>query len=393
MKINLNELNYDIEEIFPKIVEYRRHIHKNPELSNREFKTTEFIIKILNELSIKFERITETGVLGIVGRGENCIALRADIDALPLQEETQLPFASTNQGIMHACGHDIHTAVLLGVATILKKYENSLNGTIKLIFQPSEELIPGGALKMIKAGVLKNPRPKYVLGQHIFPELNVGEIAVAAGPVMASGDELYWNFFGKASHAAQPHMGNDPLMVAANLVLHFQNMLNKNKNPLSPAVLSITSIIGGKATNVFPEFVSMQGTLRTFDETLRNKLHNLIEEHSATFANLYDVKCDIDIRKGFPALVNDDFLANQFKNLMTDALGKDNIKDFEPKMWAEDFAYYALEIPSLFWFLGVKNPKEEQIFPLHNSKLNPDENAIKTGILAMFISAVELLDK
>jgi len=392
MKINFNDIKNYLENIFSKVVEYRRHLHQNPELSNREFKTTEYIVKILDELNIKHKRITETGVIGFIGSGENCIALRADIDALPLEEETQLPFASINKGVMHACGHDMHTAILLGVATILKKYENSLQGTIKLIFQPSEELIPGGALKMIKAGVLADPKPKYVLGQHIFPELNVGELAVASGPVMASSDELYWNFYGKSSHAAQPHLGNDPLIVAANLAIHFQNMLNKNKNPLSPAVLSITSIIGGKATNIFPEFVSMQGTLRTFDETLRSKLHNLIKEHSNTFASLYDVKCDIDIRKGFPALINNYVLANQFKSLMSEHLGKNNVKDFEPKMWAEDFAYYALEVPSLFWFLGVKSPDEQNTYPLHNSKLNPDENAIKIGMLAMVIAAIEFLE-
>lgn len=392
MKLDLNDLKSKINEIFPKIVEYRRKIHQNPELSNKEFKTTELIINVLNEFEINYKRITETGAVGLIGEGDNCIALRADIDALPIQEETNLPFASKNDGVMHACGHDLHTAMLLGAALILKKYERKLNGSVKLIFQPSEEQIPGGATKMIKAGVLENPHPKCVLGQHIFPELNSGEVAISSGPVMASGDELYWNFYGKGSHAGQPHLGNDPLTVAANLVLHFPSMLNKNKNPLNPAVLSITSIIGGKATNVFPDFVSMQGTLRTFDENLRNHLHKLIEEHSIKFASLYDVKCDVDIRKGFPALINDTRLTDKFKEIAKSVIGDDKVKSFEPKMWAEDFAYYAKEIPAVFWFLGVKNPSNSEIHPLHNAKLNPDEEAMKTGILLLVSSALSLLN-
>jgi len=391
MKPSFIEIKNLIEEIYQLVVGFRRKIHQNPELSNKEFATTEFIISILKENNIEYKRITETGAVGIIGMGNNCIALRADIDALPIKEETELPFASQNPGIMHACGHDFHTAILLGSAIILKKFEEHLNGTIKLIFQPSEELIPGGALKMIKAGVLDNPRPKYVFGQHIYPELNTGEIAVSAGPVMAAADELYWNLYGKGSHAAQPHMGNDPLIVAAHLIIHLQAMLNKNKNPFSPAVLSVTSVIGGKATNIFPEFASMQGTLRTFDESLRSKLHKLIENNSRQIASLFDVKCDVEVRKGFPALINNSELVDKFKDIANQALGVNNVHSFEPKMWAEDFAYFAREVPSVFWFLGVKQSVDSEVVPLHNSKLNPDEQALKTGMLAMVSAAIELL--
>jgi len=391
MKPTILEVKNLVEEIYPEVVQFRRKIHQNPELSNKEFATTEFIISILKENNIEYKQITETGVVGIIGNGDNCIALRADIDALPIKEETNLPFASQNQGIMHACGHDLHVAMLLGSAIILKKYENHLRGTIKLIFQPSEELIPGGALKMIKAGVLNNPRPKYILGQHIYPELNTGEIAVAPGPIMAATDELYWNLYGKGSHAAQPHLGSDPLTVAAHLIIHLQTMLNKNKNPFSPAVLSVTSVIGGKATNVFPEFAAMQGTLRTFDEGLRSKLHKLIENNSRQLASLFDVKCDVEVRKGFPALINNPELVDKFKNISAQLLGSDKVHSFEPKMWAEDFAYFAREVPSVFWFLGVKNALDNEVVPLHNSKLNPDEQSMKTGVLTMVNSALELL--
>ncbi len=391
MKPSIIEIKNQIGEIYQQVVDFRRKIHQNPELSNKEFATTEFIISILKDNNIEYKRITETGAVGIIGKGNNCIALRADIDALPIKEETELPFASQNPGIMHACGHDFHTAILLGSAIILKKFEEHLNGTIKLIFQPSEELIPGGALKMIKAGVLDNPRPKYVLGQHIYPELNTGEIAVSAGPVMAAADELYWNLYGKGSHAAQPHMGNDPLIVAANLIIYLQAMLNNNKNPFSPAVLSVTSVIGGNATNIFPEFASMQGTLRTFDESLRSKLHKLIENNSRQIASLFDVKCDVEVRKGFPALINNSELVDKFKYIANQALGVNNVHGFEPKMWAEDFAYFAREVPSVFWFLGVKQSVDSEVVPLHNSKLNPDEQALKTGMLAMVSAAIELL--
>ncbi len=391
MKPSIIEINNQVEEIYQQVVDFRRKIHQNPELSNKEFATTEFIISILKENNIEYKRITETGVVGVIGYGKNCLALRADIDALPIKEETDVPFASQNHGIMHACGHDLHTAMLLGSAIILKKFENHLNGTIKLIFQPSEESIPGGALKMIKAGVLDNPRPKFILGQHIYPELNTGEIAVSAGPVMAAADELYWNLYGKGSHAAQPHMGNDPLVVAAHLIIHLQTMLNKNKNPFSPAVLSVTSVIGGKATNVFPDFVSMQGTLRTFDAELRSKLHKLIEHNSRQLSSLFDVKCNVEIRKGFPALINDAELAEKFKTITVSLLGNDKVHNFEPKMWAEDFAYFAREVPSVFWLLGVKNALDNEIIPLHNSKLNPDELAMKTGVLTMVNAAIELL--
>lgn len=382
----------EVEGLYDKVLAHRRFIHSNPELSCQEHKTTSYIIGVLKELGIDYKQITETGVVANIGKGEKCIALRADIDALPIEEETGLEFSSENKGVMHACGHDLHTAMLLGVAEILKKYENQLNGTIKLIFQPSEELLPGGAIKMINAGVLDNPRPMMVFGQHIDPDTETGRVAVSAGPVMASSDELYWTLTGKGSHAAQPHLGNDPIVASTELVSHFQTMINKFRNPLNPAVISVTSIIGGKATNIFPDFVSMKGTLRTFDDNLRAELQNRIVVSSQTLCSLFNVDCNIDIKKGYPPLVNDEQATSSFIKFVSEYLPTEKIDKFEPKMWAEDFAYFAKEIPSVFWFLGVKKDLNEPTIPLHNPRLNPDEEAMKNGVGVMAYIAFKFLE-
>ncbi len=389
---NLNiAIESEIENIFDKILSHRRTIHSNPELSCKEFETTDYIISVLDELGIKYEKITPTGVVAILGQGEKCIALRADIDALPIEEDTGLPFASKNKGIMHACGHDLHVAMLLGAAEILKKHEAMLSGTVKLIFQPSEELLPGGAIQMINAHALENPRPMYVFGQHINPEAESGSISTVSGPMMASSDELYWTLIGKGSHAAQPHAGNDPIAAAAELVSHFQIMLNKARNPLYPAVLSVTSIIGGSATNIFPDSASMQGTLRTFDDDLRTQLHEKIEATSRTICSLFNVECHLEIKRGYPPLINDEKATSNFLSFISEYLPKIKIEKAEPKMWAEDFAYFAKQIPSVFWFLGVKKNISEPTIPLHNPKLNPDETAMKSGVGALVLAAIKFL--
>lgn len=376
---------------FDNVIKHRRIIHANPELSCQEFATSAYVCDTLGKLGIEYHKCTETGVVGIIGKGDDCIALRADIDALPIYEETGLEFASKNVGVMHACGHDMHTAILLGVAQILKEMESELNGTIKLIFQPSEELLPGGAIQMINAGVLENPRPKMVFGQHIEPSMPSGTLHFASGPVMASADEIYWTLRGKGSHAAQPHLGNDPISAAAAIINHFQTMLNKNKNPLKPAVLSIASINGGSATNIFPEEVKMKGTLRTFDDELRSDLQKLIDEHSLSISSLFGVDCEIEIRKGYPPLINDPIATDFAKSSAEKILSKEKVFDFEPKMWAEDFAYFAKNVPSVFWFLGAKPIEQQEIIPLHNSKLSPDEQAMINGVATMAFVAMASL--
>lgn len=389
---NINSLIHsEITTIFDEIISIRRQIHQNPELSFAEFKTSELIRKFLKDNSIPFEIIAETGTIAYIGNGSPCIALRADIDALPIQEEIDIEFASKIAGVMHACGHDLHTSILLGAAKILKKLEQSIKGTIKLIFQPGEEKLPGGAIKLIKEGVLDNPKPDFIFGQHVDPEKETGIISISAGTILASADELYLTLCGVQSHAAQPHLGSDVILAASNLIVNLQSIVSRQRNPLLPGVLSITSINGGSATNILPEKVELKGTLRSFDANWRKQALNMIENQIINFSNIYNLKYDFKPILGYPPLVNNHIAVEHIKKVATDFLGRDKVHSFEPKMWAEDFAYYSQEIPSAFWFLGVKPKGISQMIPLHNSRFNPDENSINTGIALMVLVAYQFL--
>ncbi len=391
MKIPLKNIYNDAKNYFPKIVEHRRRIHKNPELSFQEFETSKYIRNVLDELNISYKIMAGTGVIAAFGSGEKCVGLRADIDALPIQEETGLEFSSRNDGVMHACGHDMHTSMLLGAAEILKKYEVSLNGVVKLIFQPGEEKLPGGAKKLIEEGVLQNPAPEIMFGQHIFPELHVGKIALASGPVMASADEFYITIKGKGAHAAQPHNGYDPILAASNLVQHYQSMMTKSRDPLKPGVLSVTSIHGGSANNIFPDEVELKGTMRAFDEQWRRELHNLFERHTREICSLYGCSSEINLVKGYPAVVNDQIAALLTAEAGKEIFGEEFVIEFIPKMWGEDFAFYAQQVPAAFFFTGVL-PHHEQTMPtLHNSGLNPDEEGMIYGTTMLTVAAMKYL--
>lgn len=382
-----------VENIFHKVIENRRAIHRNPELSFKEYETSDFIISKLDELNIQYKRLTETGVVAYIGSGDNCVALRADIDALPILEETGLPFSSERKGVMHACGHDMHTSMLLGVAEVLKSLEKELNGCVKLIFQPGEEKVPGGASIMIESGVLENPKPKAIFGQHIFPAKRSGTISLNSGPFFASADEIYWTIKGKSGHAAQPHLSSDSILAASQLINFYQSLITKFRNPLNPGVLSVTSIHGGSATNIFPDEVKMMGTLRAFDEKWRMEMHKLLVEKSKELVSIYNCECEVRIEKGYPALINDKSTTEFIYELGTELFGNDNVEIIEPVMFGEDFAYYAQNIPAAFWFIGV-NPNSNEIMPpLHNSKLNPDESAMQKGIILMSNAAINFLTK
>jgi len=375
-----------VKAVHEEMVFHRRHLHQNPELSFKEFETHKYIRNTLSDYGIENYSIGETGVVGLIGMGEKCIALRADIDALPISEETGLPFCSKNEGVMHACGHDMHTAMLLGAAKILKKNEDKLNGIVKLIFQPGEEKTPGGASILIKEGVLVNPKPEAVFGQHIYPDAPVGTISVAPGYIMAAPDELYWTISGKGGHAAQPHLNNDVIISASQLVIYLQSLITKFRNPVSPGLLSVTAIHGGSAPNVFPDEVKLMGTLRSFDNNWREKMHSLIVEKSKEICKLYGTECEVRIEKGYPAVFNNEATTSFIQKTAKDIFGDKSVLEFEPKMWGEDFGYYAKEIPSTFWFLGVR-PVDTPYMPgLHNSKMSPDEEAMVYGT-AMFVEA------
>lgn len=393
----MQDLNkYIIEkakELYPKIKEVRRFIHQNPELSFKEYDTTTLIKSKLNELEIENYQITETGVIGIIGdKSKKCVALRADIDALPIKEETGLEYASKNDNVMHACGHDMHTSMLLGAAEILKNIESSLNGCVKLIFQPGEESLPGGASILIENGVLENPKPEAIFGQHINPLEETGKISLTSGPVMASTDEFYWTIKGKGAHAAQPHKANDTILTAANLIQYYQSMMTKFRNPLDAGVLTVASIHGGNSTNIFPEELKMKGTLRAYNHIWREEMLRLVPEKSSFIGNLYDTDVEIKVVNGYPATINNVTTTKYVRKISDKIFDENTILDFEPKMWAEDFSYFSNQIPGTFWFLGVKSSDLNEMPMLHNPKLNPDEEALINGTALLAASAFNYFD-
>ncbi len=386
--MNANYFLDKAEEIKNNIVSYRRHIHQNPELSFLEYKTSKFIQDKLKSLNIDFEIYGKnpelpdaepTGVLAVIGKKVGkCVALRADIDALPVKEETGLEFKSKADGVMHACGHDMHTAMLLGVAEILKSIEDQLEGKVLLIFQPAEEKLPGGAKVMLDEGIFDKIKPDIILGQHIDPQGKLGTLAACSGPTMASTDEIHLTVKGKGSHAAQPHLGQDPILTSAQILLAFHTLIVKNRNPLEPGILTIASLNAGNTTNIFPEKAELKGTLRAYNNEWRFEMHKHIERTVRNICDIYGCDFDLNIEKGYIPLINDNSTTEFVKQYSGDIFGKNNILEFEPKMWAEDFAYFAREIPSTFYYLGVK-PEGETLPGLHNPKLSPSEEAMSKG--------------
>jgi len=381
--MNNDAIIKNVNDIYDEIVEIRRRIHRNPELSFEEYETHDLIVEILERFNIKCETVAKTGVVAHIGSGQDCIALRADIDALPIHEETNLPYASLNDGKMHACGHDMHTSMLLGAAKILKENEHLLDKTIKLIFQPGEEKLPGGASIMIKEGVLDNPRPSAVYGQHIYPGAEVGKVLTCVGPIMASADELYWTINGKSTHAAQPHLGADPIVCASALIQAYQSMMTKFRDPLDSGVLSVTSIHGGASTNIIPDEVKMMGTMRAFNETWRKDMHLKLEAMTREIGSIYNCQIDFEIRKGYPFVDNSPVLADRVRKKALKLFGTDRYEEFVPKMWGEDFSYYSQAGESVFWFVGVREEALNDMPPLHNSKMAPEEEAMKIGMSMM----------
>lgn len=355
----------------------RRHLHQYPELSFEEFETSTFIKQRLDNLGIAWKSMATTGVVATIGFGDRCVALRADIDALPMTEETDLPYASKRDGVMHACGHDMHTSMLLEAAAILKRHESSLGGIVKLLFQPGEEKTPGGATMLIAEGALDHPSPEMVFGQHVNPDATTGTVSFVAGPMLASADEIMFIITGAGAHAAQPHKGHNPILAATAVINHIQAFLSQSRNPLQPGLIAITSIHGGTATNIIPESVELKGTLRSFDQHWREQAWNFIEQTIPHLCSLHGCSCSVVLGKGYPPLVNSpeavSFARGVAQQLAT------SVDEFEPKMWAEDFAYYAQQVPSCFWMLGVRPEGIPSIPGLHNVRFTPDERAMTLG--------------
>ena len=383
----------EVEKHYDKIVAHRRKIHACPELSFKEYKTSEYIKSVLDNLGIEHKSFVKTGITATIGTSGKCIGIRADMDALPIEEETGLAFSSENKGVMHACGHDMHTAMLLGAAKIFKAHESELGGQIKLIFQPGEESLPGGAKLMIDEGALNDPKPDVIIAQHINPELEVGTIGLKAGPIMASCDEFYLTIKAKGSHAAQPHLGTDAILSAAQIIIYIQTIMTKFRNPLDPGVITVASVHGGSAPNIYPEEVKLCGTIRTFSSELRTTIKETLKSKLPEICSLYNTECDLRLDEGYPPVINSRSVAATLFQSAAKLVGDDKVFDVEAKMWAEDFSYFSETVPSVFWFTGVR-PKETASMPaLHNPRLSPEEDALKIGVKMMVQSALDLLNK
>ena len=371
------------KEFSSEFIEIRHHLHANPELSYQEFETAKFIQNKLSEFGIPHEIKATTGVVGVIkgkNPGSRVFAIRADIDALPIVEENDIPYKSTKKGIMHACGHDVHTTCLLGAAKILNELKNEWEGTVKLIFQPGEEKNPGGASYMIKEGVLENPKPSGIVAMHVHTGMPVGKTSFRSGKVMASADELYFTIKGKGGHAASPHLCVDPILIASHLIISLQQVVSRNSNPFDPSVLSITSFQGGATTNVIPNEVKLMGTFRAMDEKWRAEAHQLIEKISKELVHSMGGEIDLHIDKGYPAVINNEQLNESVKNSAAEFLGPENVQETELRMGAEDFGYYAQQIPACFYRVGVMNKEKGITSGVHTPTFNIDENAIEVGM-------------
>jgi amidohydrolase len=378
-----------------EVTQIRRYLHQYPELSGKEALTAEFISKQLAGWGIEHQTgIAGHGIVGIIRGekpGDRVIALRADMDGLPIRELNQSDYISKNKGVMHACGHDVHMASLLGTARILKSLEPELCGTVKLIFQPSEEKYPGGALPMIKAGVLESPKPDFIIGQHVYPELEAGKIGLRSGKYMASTDEVHLTIKGKGGHAAIPHKVTDPVTITALIIVALQQIVSRNAQPTTPSVLSFGRIIAEGQANIIPDEVKVSGTMRTFDEEWRLEIQKKIRTIASSIAEGMGGTCEVSIHKGYPFVYNDPQVTEKVKALAEEYLGKENVVELDMRMTAEDFSYFAREVPGCFYRLGVMNQARGIISNLHTSTFDADESSLETGVgLMSWIVAHEL---
>ncbi len=374
-------------EYSSEIVEIRRHLHAHPELSNQEFKTSKYITEILTELGIPFQSgVFKTGIVALI-EGKNAskkvIALRADMDALPICEKNEIEYRSQNKGVMHACGHDVHMSSMIGTAKILNELKDEFEGTVKIIFQPAEEKIPGGAKFMIQEGVLKDPTPSIMFGQHVFPDLEAGKIGIKSGKYMASADEINITVKGKGGHAAMPYMLVDPIVIASQIITAMQQLVSRNAHFNVPTVLSFGRFIADGTYNVIPDEVEIKGTFRTFDEDWRAEAHQKITKIATSIAESAGGECEVFIDKGYPFLVNNMEVSSRAYKNAVEFLGAENVVDLDLRMTAEDFAYFAQLIPSCFYRLGVRNEEKGITSNLHTPTFDVDEKSLETGMGVM----------
>ena len=381
--MNLKETIQNLaDEIFPEILEIRRFIHQHPELSFHEFKTAEYIYEVLGKENIPFRQgIAGTGILAdIEGRGSGkIIGLRADMDALPIQEENTVDYRSVNDGKMHACGHDVHTACLIGAARILNELKHQFPGKVKLVFQPAEEKAPGGARLMLKENLFGEEKPDLMIAQHVYPVMYTGRIGFRAGKYMASSDEIYIKVRGKGGHAAMPHQITDSVLIASHILVALQQIVSRHAQASTPTVLSIGKMVANGAVNVIPSEVIMEGTFRTMDEKWRKEAHSRMINMAQSIADSMGASCEFEIVEGYPVLYNDPGITAKSIDFARTYLGNDYVDDLDIRMTAEDFAFFAQKYPSVLYRLGVRKSEQAQPFELHTPHFNIDEEAIKTG--------------
>lgn len=390
----IKELN---KEIRGEVIQIRRHLHQFPELSYREKNTSAYVCEYLGRWDIPYQKnIGGFGIAALVGKGETgdrVIALRADMDALPIQEENKVPYASVVPGVMHACGHDVHTASLLGTAYILKQLENQIPGRVKLIFQPAEERPPGGAALMIKDGVLQNPAPDAILGQHVHPPLPAGVVGFRPGKFMASSDEFVIRIKGKGGHGALPHKAVDPVLAAAHVIIALQQIVSRRSDPAVPSVLTVGKINScGGAANIIPESVEIEATFRTMEEGWRSRAHELIKDTALHAARALGAEIEIEMTSGYPFLYNDPEITDRMKNAAMAFLGDSRVVDLPVRMTSEDFANYTREIPGCFYRLGISSARVSHPV-LHSSAFDVDELCLResSGLMA-FLTCSDLID-
>jgi amidohydrolase len=396
MTLSPEIIKHMVNNLFNELVAYRRHFHANPELSYHEKNTASYISSLLAKWNIEHKTgVAGYGITGIL-KGKNpakkIVALRADMDALPVTEKNNVPYRSMNEGVMHACGHDVHMTCLLGTLKILNAIKEKWEGSIKFIFQPAEEKLPGGAQGMIKEGVLQNPKPQAIIAQHVFPELEAGKVGFKTGKYMASSDEINITVKGKGGHAAIPSHFDNTVLAAAEIITSLENEINVKSTKESPTILSFGKIIADGAHNVIPPRVYIFGTFRTFDETWRKKAWQIIKTRSQQIGKKHGCKTDVNVDAGYPFVLNNKKITETLKKAAAVYLGKENIVDLDIRMTAEDFGYYSHVIPATFYRLGVANKKRGIVSNLHSDTFDVDEKSILTGTGLMIWNTLYLLN-
>ncbi len=390
----LDEIKNLATSLSSEVVDIRRHLHRHPELSFEETKTSAWIATKLEEMKVPYTRgWAGNGIVAEIrsANSDRVVALRADMDALPISEANEVSYKSVNEGVMHACGHDVHMACLIGAVRILNSLKEKLPYSIRIIFQPGEEKLPGGASMMIREGVLESPIPAAILGQHVFPSLAAGKVGIRSGLYMASADEIFITVYGKGGHGAMPNECTDTILAASQMIVSLQQVVSRRNNPSVPSVLSFGKFQSdGGATNIIPNTIKIEGTFRTMDEQWRTLAHGLITSIAQDICKIYGAECDINIIKGYPCLINDPELSSKVKSLMIAYLGEDNVVDLPLRMTSEDFAFYSQVIPACFYRLGTGNEQKGITSAVHTPTFDIDESALEVGMGLLAWNAVNI---